>query len=411
MLGELHMPLLQQKQSIVIGGKLGAHEEENTLSRTLAPELAVWAAYSKTALGLAADEDSPRGHDRRVRFTSSASPRFSFYSANEPDLAPRAAIRLAAPHGLQGTVSVDATYRERLGGQAPYQKPEQLRGTVWLGDGTTSPEPRVMGPTDLTASASTLILPLYTELPSNLGTVNGGYGAVGLLPYALHRAACSPPLQPAPGVGIKLSTLRPNPSDGVATETPTLIELEYYGLIPQTATHANALDVRYKPFTLGASDLLTERLFYVISGLTASQQRLQVSREDYYRPRYPDLALEVVDLYEGFFSFTAGPGLVLGTGAPADSDFLPSDEETTYYFTVYRCGTGGLPNPADVTQDGVVDGNDFIAFVNAFVALDALADVAGGTPFGPLGVVVGPDGIVDGSDFIAFINGYGAGCD
>ncbi len=53
--------------------------------------------------------------------------------------------------------------------------------------------------------------------------------------------------------------------------------------------------------------------------------------------------------------------------------------------------------------DGIVDGNDFVAFINAFGASDPLADVAGG----PNG---GPDGIVDGNDFVAFINAFGAGC-
>ncbi len=53
--------------------------------------------------------------------------------------------------------------------------------------------------------------------------------------------------------------------------------------------------------------------------------------------------------------------------------------------------------------DGIVDGNDFVAFINAFGASDPLADVAGG----PTG---GPDGIVDGNDFVAFINAFGAGC-
>ncbi len=53
--------------------------------------------------------------------------------------------------------------------------------------------------------------------------------------------------------------------------------------------------------------------------------------------------------------------------------------------------------------DGIVDGNDFVAFINAFGASDPLADVAGG-------VNGGADGIVDGNDFVAFINAFGAGC-
>ncbi len=51
--------------------------------------------------------------------------------------------------------------------------------------------------------------------------------------------------------------------------------------------------------------------------------------------------------------------------------------------------------------DGIVDGTDFIAFINSFgtgtVTIDPLADV-------------NTDGIIDGSDFIAFINAFAAGC-
>ncbi len=66
-------------------------------------------------------------------------------------------------------------------------------------------------------------------------------------------------------------------------------------------------------------------------------------------------------------------------------------------------GTGGN------APDGIVDGADFIAFINSFATgdptVDPKADVAGGGPDG-----LSPDGIIDGSDFIAFINAFSAGC-
>ena len=59
--------------------------------------------------------------------------------------------------------------------------------------------------------------------------------------------------------------------------------------------------------------------------------------------------------------------------------------------------------------DGIVDGSDFVAFINSFatadVAVDSVADVAGGGPDGLL-----PDGIIDGDDFVAFINAFSTGC-
>jgi hypothetical protein len=62
-------------------------------------------------------------------------------------------------------------------------------------------------------------------------------------------------------------------------------------------------------------------------------------------------------------------------------------------------GIGGLP-PAD----GLLTGDDFISFINAFAVGDVLADVArvgGGTP---------PDGLLTGDDFVAFIAAFAAGC-
>ncbi len=56
---------------------------------------------------------------------------------------------------------------------------------------------------------------------------------------------------------------------------------------------------------------------------------------------------------------------------------------------------------ADVNLDGIVDGNDFTAFINSFgvgdSTIDPTADVNG-------------DSIIDGNDFVAFINAFGAGC-
>ncbi len=64
--------------------------------------------------------------------------------------------------------------------------------------------------------------------------------------------------------------------------------------------------------------------------------------------------------------------------------------------------TASVPRAvADIENggDGIVDSNDFVAFINAFMAGDPAADVmAGGTP--------GSDGSVDGNDFIGFINSY-----
>ncbi|MFT3683510.1 MAG: GC-type dockerin domain-anchored protein [Phycisphaerales bacterium] len=60
---------------------------------------------------------------------------------------------------------------------------------------------------------------------------------------------------------------------------------------------------------------------------------------------------------------------------------------------------GGLPG-----QDGQLDNNDFIAFINYFFAHDPHADL------GVQGGIPGQDGAYDNNDFIAFINYFFQGC-
>jgi hypothetical protein len=60
---------------------------------------------------------------------------------------------------------------------------------------------------------------------------------------------------------------------------------------------------------------------------------------------------------------------------------------------------GGAPG-----SDGMLDNNDFIAFINYFFAADHHADV------GVAGGGFGADGMYDNNDFIAFINLFFTGC-
>jgi CubicO group peptidase (beta-lactamase class C family) len=66
---------------------------------------------------------------------------------------------------------------------------------------------------------------------------------------------------------------------------------------------------------------------------------------------------------------------------------------------------GGEPLPPPGPRgDGLVTGDDFVAFIRAFASNRQLADVAriGGEP--------APDGRVTGDDFVAFINAFAVGC-
>jgi len=65
--------------------------------------------------------------------------------------------------------------------------------------------------------------------------------------------------------------------------------------------------------------------------------------------------------------------------------------------------------PADLTggpdggPDGVVDANDFFAYLGLFAASDPAADLTGGTDGGP-------DGIIDANDFFEYLGLFAAGC-
>ncbi len=83
----------------------------------------------------------------------------------------------------------------------------------------------------------------------------------------------------------------------------------------------------------------------------------------------------------------------------------------TLTITACACSLADIAGggPTGQSPDGIVDGSDFVAFINSFStgdgAIDPLAYVAGGGADG-----LAPDGVIDGSDFIAFINAFAAGC-
>jgi uncharacterized membrane protein len=60
---------------------------------------------------------------------------------------------------------------------------------------------------------------------------------------------------------------------------------------------------------------------------------------------------------------------------------------------------GGVPG-----RDGVLDNNDFVAFIDAFFSRRAAADV------GVVGGTAGSDGVFDNNDFVAFIDAFFRGC-
>ncbi len=95
------------------------------------------------------------------------------------------------------------------------------------------------------------------------------------------------------------------------------------------------------------------------------------------------------------------------TDTCTSSTSSPAILTTRYCVCVLADIAGGGANGNE--GDGIIDGSDFIAFINSFaagdVSTDPRADIAGGGLVG-----LDPDGIIDGTDFIIFINVFSAGC-
>ncbi len=111
-----------------------------------------------------------------------------------------------------------------------------------------------------------------------------------------------------------------------------------------------------------------------------------------------------------FFENTGGAGLITRwqSNSGLAKAVIPA---TSFLRPNVGCNIADIAGggPDGRSYDGIVDGADFIAFINSFGignrALDPLADIAGSGSDG-----LSPDGSIDGSDFIAFINGFAAGC-
>ena len=111
-----------------------------------------------------------------------------------------------------------------------------------------------------------------------------------------------------------------------------------------------------------------------------------------------------------FFETSGGAGLIArwqSTGGIAKA-VIPA---ASFLRPGIACSTADIAGsgPDGRTFDGIVDGSDFIAFINSFstgdATVDPLADISGGGPSANQ-----PDGIIDGADFITFINAFAAGC-
>ena len=170
-----------------------------------------------------------------------------------------------------------------------------------------------------------------------------------------------------------------------------------------------------RSFAMSASGLFNNRM-YSVSTATATETSAM-----------PALASEILVLctkfprYSGYLNnlegLALGPLAPAGPGVPTGRRLMLGITDDGNPFAVGRlhvffldglvttCGPADLGAQGGVFGgDGLLDNNDFIAFINAYFLADPGADL------GQQGGELGGDGLFDNNDFIAFINHFFNGC-
>lgn len=127
-------------------------------------------------------------------------------------------------------------------------------------------------------------------------------------------------------------------------------------------------------------------------------------------PRYAGYLYNLEGLALGPLA-PAGAGIPAGRrlllGITDDGDPLSTSRLHVFLLDglLVTCGPADMGSQGGVAGgDGVLDNNDFIAFINGFFLSDPTADL------GRQGGELGGNGSFDNNDFIAFINHFFEGC-
>ncbi len=401
--GELHMPQLAAAGRIRIGDRLNASSTA-TESETCIVEFLGSLPYPWNVTR--SDEQSPRGKEQSrdvapglavTDESTAARGSIVFEGVTEPT----GAIK----PGLAGQIIINSNSASN----DPQNAAANLQGVVKIVSRAYNPSNMILSDPVLAtysidAAAAATRLASYAARNSALGG-----GAIGLVPFGFHPEQCLPP------VSEVLINNHPvgNPFSRETLLTATAkIQLAFYGPL-QARVDSAYVDIAYRPWssTFDAWESVNTQFL----------QSLSPTRREIVLSANPSFSTAIK---YGFYRATLRADVL-----SAETTNLPpvvgSGSGLEYYFKL-TCGAGGRPNPADVAgghddnapgvefPDGVVDGADFIAFINAFASGDPLADIAGDflpndNPLIP--PTFAPDGIIDGTDFIEFINGFTAGCE
>jgi hypothetical protein len=273
------------------------------------------------------------------------------------------------------------------------------------GNGVLQPQPQPfqwLGAVSTSFGGVTRFLPTVpnpTTLAQEYSSGLIGGGAAGVFPFTVWRRDCSPPMIEGRAGMVTVA----NFMSGAAN-----VVVNHNGPVARKDTavgSASPVRVQYQNFGTYPATWENVPMNQAVSGRSVTLSRVT---DVVYQPgRYRVLSQNL-------------KSVVAGTQHPAVSFPNVADvsygESAAYEFVLGGCIVGGNINPADVAgagynglyPDGIIDGNDFVAFVNAFSAGDLLADIAGEPQLGtPCGV---PDGTVDGDDWICFTNNFSLGC-
>jgi hypothetical protein len=257
------------------------------------------------------------------------------------------------------------------------------------------------GTVEVRGSTGSLLQTISVADYTTVSSVFGG-GAVGLVPYRIHKQDGFPATTAAGDPGrVSRPALVGTPS------TPGVVpSVQFYGPIEWNGTGAPVAVMLRRPFTLEDVDV-TDQFEYSLT--TTNLRRLEI------RPKCPG------ELAQGRYTVTT-----ITTGSPAPLTCAgegvtvkPSVAADSFVFDVsVAC------NPADIADngsipgaDGCVDNGDFSLFISQFFSAPVQAGCTGVTipcaasDIADNGSIAGADGYLDNGDFsLFFASFFNASC-
>lgn len=315
------------------------------------------------------------------------------------DNSPAGRIMIRDPQGLVGQISVNGQ------GLQDVNEGDSWNGTVHIGTAVRPEEDRVILAARAIENQATGPLLFfgykYRILPRGEPPRALGGGALGVVPFQVHRLASTP-----------------SPADDNDLPVPPGGFLDLGGFLTPASNRRVVIEHYGRIGAVGIGPIVrVERRSFEGTGeytdVTASFAATIVGRNLILTPS-PSATPEMTAALLG--SFVVTPTDSLRSLVPTARGSLVAVGPPLNWAFWFRLGCGsnilpGNPNPADIVSiggfpppDGDLTVDDYTSFLNAFAGEDMLANIVGIGGFPP------PDDELTVDDYTAFINAFAEGC-